>query len=120
MSAATIVASLVLIALLAAAPTSKLLDPVSARKNAEHLGVSTGVYLFVVSACEGLTLVGLIFGLFCWTWEIVAASGVALLVIAALVGHRHSGEPTRAALPIPLGLFTAAAVIGGQLLLHAR
>jgi hypothetical protein len=120
MSAATIVASLVLTVLLAAASAPKLLDPVSARKKAERLGVSTGLYLDIVGACQGLPVVGLIVGLFWWPLEIVAASGVALLMIAVVGAHRRAGEPMSKALPASLGLVLAAFVIGGQIVMLAR
>jgi hypothetical protein len=114
-----IVAPLVVTALLATASAPQLLDPVSATKNGEHLGVSTGLYLFVVGACRGLAVVGLFVGLFWWPMEIVAASGVALLMIAALDAHRRAGEPMSKALPALLGLVLAAAVISGQVLMLA-
>jgi DoxX-like family len=120
MSAATIVASLALTVLLAAASAPKLLDPVSARKNAERLGVSTGLYLYIVGACQGLAVVGLIVGLFWWPLEIVAASGVGLLMIAVVGDHRRAGEPMSKALPASLGLVLAAFVIGGQVVMLAR
>jgi hypothetical protein len=115
MSAATIVTSLVLAVLLAAS-TPKLLDAVSATKDLEHLGVYTGLYLFAVGACRGLAVVGLVVGLFWWPMEIVAASGVVLLMITAVGTHRHSGETTSKTLPASLGLILAAIVIGAQLL----
>jgi hypothetical protein len=93
MSAATIFASLVLAVLLAVASTLMLLDPVSVTKNAEHLGAARGLYLYVVGACRGLAIMGLIVGLYWWPMEIVAASGDVLLMIAAVGSHRHSGNP---------------------------
>jgi hypothetical protein len=50
MSVATIVVSLVLTVLLAAASAPKPLGSASATKNAEHLGVSVGLYL-LLSVC---------------------------------------------------------------------
>src|ERR1700727_3015549 len=51
-----------------------------APKNAEHPGGSVGLYLFVVGAGEGLGVVGFVIGLFWWPMELVAASGVVLLM----------------------------------------
>jgi hypothetical protein len=65
MSVVTSVEALVLTVLLALAAGPKLLDPVSATKNAKHLGISTGLYLFGVGACEGLAVLWLIAG-FVW------------------------------------------------------
>ena len=93
MSSVTIVVSLVLSVLLAVASAPKLLGEASATKNAERLGVSVGLYLFVVGAGEGLAVVGLVVGLFWWPMEIVAAGSAALLVIGAVCTHRHSDEP---------------------------
>jgi hypothetical protein len=62
MSVVTSVAALVLTVLLALAAGPKLLDPDSATTNAKHLGISTGLYLLGVGACEGLTVFGLIVG----------------------------------------------------------
>jgi hypothetical protein len=64
--------------------------------------------------------VGLIVGLIWWPMEIVAASGVVLLIIAAMGSHRNSGQSPSKALPTSLGLVLAAVVIGGQLLMLAR
>jgi hypothetical protein len=105
---AVIVAPLVVTALL------------STTKNAELLGVSTGLYPFVVGACRGLAIVGLFVGLIWWPMEIVAASGVALLMIAAMDAHRRAGEPAGKALPAFLGLVLAAGVISGQVLMLAQ
>jgi hypothetical protein len=88
---AKIVVSLVLTVLLATASAPQLLDKAFATNSAEHQGVSRGLHLFVVGACNGLALVGLIVGLFWWPMEIVAASGVALLMIAAVLCRRCSG-----------------------------
>jgi hypothetical protein len=120
MSVTTIVASQVLSVLLAVASAPKLLGEASATKNAEHLGVSVGFYLFVVGAGQGLVVVGLVIGLFWWPMEIVAASSVVLLMIGVLSTHRRAGEPMSEALPAVLGLVLAAGVIGGQVLMLAR
>jgi hypothetical protein len=72
----------------------------------------------VVSAFEGLATVGLVVGLICRRLEIVAASSVALLMIATAAAGRHSGEPMSKTLP-SLGLVLSAVAIGGQLLMHA-
>lgn len=117
---ATIVVSLVLSVLLSTASAPQLLDAASATKNAEHLGVSGGLYLCVVGACKGLAVVGLIVGLFWWPMEIAAASGVTLLMIAAVGAHRRAGEPMSKALPALLGLVLAAGVISGQVLMLAQ
>jgi hypothetical protein len=69
MSATTIVVSLVLTALLAAGSAPKLLSPASATKNAEHLGVSTGLYLFAVGACEAIAVVVLSSDCFGGQWK---------------------------------------------------
>jgi hypothetical protein len=52
--------------------------------------------------------------------EVVAASGVVLLMIGVLGAHRRAGEPMSEALPAVLGLVLAAGVIGGQVLMLAR
>jgi hypothetical protein len=88
----TVVASLVLAVLLAAAFRPELLDPESAAKKAAHLGVSKGLYLLAVGACRGLVLVGLIVGLFWWPMEIVAASGVILLMVFAVASSDASSR----------------------------
>jgi hypothetical protein len=120
MSSVTIVVSLVLSVLLAVASAPKLLGEASATKNAERLGVSVGLYLFVVGAGEGLAVVGLVVGLFWWPMEIVAASGVVLLMMGVVGAHRRAGEPMSEALPAVLGLVLAAGVIGGQVLMLTR
>jgi hypothetical protein len=120
MSVATSVVSLSLSVLLAVASAPKLLGEASATKNAEHLGVSVTLYLFVASAGEGLVVVGLVIGLYWWPIEIVAASGVVLLMIGVVRAHRRAGEPMSEALPAGLGLLLAAGVIGGQVLMLTR
>jgi hypothetical protein len=120
MFVATSVASLVLTVFLALASAPKLLDPVSVAKNAKHLGVSTGLYLFVVGACKGLAAFGLIVGLFWHPMEITAASLVALLMFAVAGAHRRAGEPMKEALPALLGLVLAAIVLGEQIFVLAH
>src|SRR6202044_2522685 len=98
MSVTTLIVSLILFALQAAASAPKLLSPASATKNAEQLGVSTGLYLFAVGVCKGVAVVGIVIGLFWRPMEIVAAGGVALLMIGAVATHWPSGEPMSKAL----------------------
>jgi hypothetical protein len=119
MSVSTSVASLVLTVLLALVSAPKLLDAVPAAKNSKRLGVSTGLYLFAVGACEGLAVFGLIVGLFWQPMEIAAASLVALLMITAAGAHRRAGEPTTKALPALLGLVLTAVVISDQIFMVA-
>jgi hypothetical protein len=119
MSVSASVASQALTVLLALASAPMLLDPVSATKNAKHLGVSTGLYLFAIGACEGLAVFGLIVGLFWQPMEIAAASLVALLMITAARAHRRAGEPMTKALPALLGLVLTAVVISDQIFMLA-
>lgn len=120
MSFATLVVSLTLSVLLAVASAPKLLGEASATKNAALLGVSVGLYLFVVGAGEGLGVVGLVVGLFWWPMEIVAASGVVLLMTGVVGAHRRAGDPMSEALPAVLGLVLAGGVIGAQVLMLTR
>ena len=92
MSFTTFVVSHTLSVLLAVASAPKILGEASATKNAEHPGVSVGLYLFVVGAGEGLGVVGFVIGLFWWPMELVAASGVVLLMIGVVGAHRRAGE----------------------------
>lgn len=120
MSFATIVVSLILSVLLAVASAPQLLGQASATKNAEHLGVSVGLYLFAVGAGEGLVVMGLVVGLFWWPMEIMGASGAVVLMIGVVGAHRRAGEPMSEALTAVLGLVLAAGVIGGQVLMLTR
>jgi DoxX-like family len=114
MSDFTVVASLFLTVVLAVATAPNLLGSASTSKNAEHLGVSTGFYVSLVSSCEGLVVLGIVIGLYWWPVEIVAASAVAVLMIAAVAAHRRAGEPIRTAIPAAFGLVLAAVVVAGQ------
>jgi len=120
MSDPRVVASLCLTVVLAAATVPNLLGSAFATKNAERLGISTGLYLFGVGASRGLAIVGVVVGLFWWPIGVVAAGAVALLMIAAVGAHWRTGEPVSKALPAVIGLVLIAVVIAGQVLMLTR
>jgi hypothetical protein len=68
----------------------------------------------LLSACKGLVILSLVIGLYWRPIEVVVASGVAVLMIAAVGAHRRAGEPISKALPAALGLAVAAVVVAGQ------
>jgi hypothetical protein len=113
MAVATIVASVIVAAVLAGSSATKLLGTSFSRDTAAHLGYSPALNRFV-GVCEAAAVVGLIAGLFWRPLAIAAAGGVVLLMIGALGFHRHAGDSLGRAAPALLLLILAAAVIVGH------
>jgi DoxX-like family len=113
MAVATVVASLIVAAVLAGSSATKLLGTNFSTDTATHLGYSLALNRFV-GLCEAAAVVGLIAGLFWRPLAIAAAGGVVLLTIGALGFHRRAGDSLGRAAPALLVLILAAAVIVGH------
>lgn len=109
MAAATLIATLVLAAVLAGSSATKLLGVDFSTSTAQHLGISLVLNRFI-GVCEAAAVIGLVAGLFWRPLALAAAVGVILLMIGAVGFHRKAGDSVGRAAPALLVLALAVAV----------
>lgn len=98
MQIAIALVSIALAVLFSAAGTVNSLYLAAARKEGQHLQISTGLSRFV-GWCQLAGAIGLIAGL-CWRpLSIAAAVGLMLMMVGAVVMHRRVNDSMQATLP---------------------
>jgi DoxX-like protein len=107
MHVATIVLSVLLAVELAATGIIKVIGTGTARKNAEHLGVSPGLSR-LIGLAELAAVVGLLVGIAVRPLAVVTAAAVVLLMAGAIGYHLKARDKIGAALP---AVITAGAAI---------
>ncbi|MCV7065932.1 DoxX family protein [Mycolicibacterium farcinogenes] len=107
-------ASIGLAVLFGVSGTVNILYLAAARKEGQHLQISSGLSRFV-GGCQLAGATGLIGGMFWHPCGIAAAVGLMLLMVGAVILHGRVGDPVRATLPA-VGVFVLAGfVVGGHL-----
>lgn len=118
MRIAIVVVSIGLAVLFGVAGTANILYLPTARKETQHLQISSGLGRFI-GLCQLAGAIGLIGGMWCPPLGGAAAAGVMLLMIGAVIVHRRIGDSAQAMLPAVAVFGIAAFVLGSQLNLLA-
>jgi uncharacterized membrane protein YphA (DoxX/SURF4 family) len=113
MPVVTLVLSILLALVFAAAGTQKALRAKTAVANAEHLGYSVGS-MQLIGGLEIAAAAGLIIGLFWTPLGIAAATGLVLLMIGAVVSHARVKDKVAVLLPAAVLALVSAATVAVQ------
>ena len=110
MHVATIVLSVLLAVELAATGIIKVIGTGTARKNAEHLGVSPGLSR-LIGLAELAAVVGLLVGIAVRPLAVVTAAAVVLLMAGAIGYHLKARDKAAAVLPAVITGLVAIALL---------
>lgn len=116
MRIALVVVSVALAVLFSVSATVNILYLAAARKEGQHLQISSGLSRFV-GVCQLAGAIGLLCGLWWRPLGIAAAVGFMLLMVGAVILHRRVGDSVQATLPAVVVFGVAGFVVGGQLTL---
>ena len=105
-----VVLSLLLIAVCLVPAAGKLAGHPKMRRAAKHFGIAWRRYRLIGVAELGAA-VGVLVGLFWRPAGMLAAAGMTLLLIGALITHRRARDTVRDALPAVLGLAVSGAYL---------
>lgn len=106
----TMIVAAALTVVLAAAGAPKIINAASAQRSAEHLGVPPTLN-HAIGVLELAAVAGLLAGFVVRPLAIAAASGVALLMIGAVVSHIRAHDRIVAAVPALIVGAAAVAVV---------
>jgi hypothetical protein len=95
--------SLLLIAVCLIPAAAKLAGHPKMRRSAEHFGIAWRRYR-LIGVAELAAVAGVLIGLFWRPAGLLAAAGMTLLLIGALITHRRAHDNIREALPALLAL----------------
>jgi len=95
--------SLLLVAACLGPAAAKLAGHPKMRRSADHFGIAWRRYR-LIGAAELAAAAGVLIGLFWRPLALLAAAGMILLLIGALVTHRRAHDNVRDALPALLAL----------------
>jgi uncharacterized membrane protein YphA (DoxX/SURF4 family) len=93
-----ITVSLLLAVLCLLPAAGKLLGLPKMRQSAEHFGIGWPRYR-LIGVAELAAAVGILIGLWWHPLGVAAAAGMALLLLGALITHRHAGDSAKEAAP---------------------
>ncbi|OMC40599.1 hypothetical protein A5740_01350 [Mycobacterium sp. GA-1841] len=116
MQVAIVVVSIALAVLFGVAGFVNILYLEKARRESEHLQISSRLSRFV-GVCQLTGAIGLIAGMFWPVLGAAAAVGLMSLMVGAVAIHRRVGDSARAALPAVVVCGVAGFVVAGQLIL---
>jgi uncharacterized membrane protein YphA (DoxX/SURF4 family) len=101
-----ITVSLLLAVLCLLPAAGKLLGLPKMRQSAEHFGIGWPRYR-LIGVAELAAAAGILIGLWWHPLGVAAAAGMALLLLGALITHRHAGDSAKEAAPALLALAIA-------------
>ena len=113
MSVVTLILSILLALVFAAAGVQKILKRPAMVANAEHLGYAVGS-IQVIGGLEVAAGAGLIIGLFWTPLGIAAAVGLVLLMIGAVISHARVKDEVAMLLPAAVLALLSAATVAVQ------
>lgn len=116
MRVGAVVVSIALAMLFGAAGIVNAFYLAAARKEGQHLRISSGLTRFV-GMCQLAGAVGLLGGLYWRPLGIAAASGLMLLMAGAVISHRRVRDSVQATAPALAVFGLAGLVVGVQLAL---